>query len=415
MSSRQSFVHRETSMRVEQDHLPPSPSNAGIQQLLNMSVEQFLELFWERRFCHFDAENALPVTSIEEIDHMVSNSVLRPSDVRLVKNGLFAPSTEYTERAGSIRESRVRMAAVLAFFEQGYTVVIYNTGAYSERIRRVCSRLGDEIGAACRANLYLTPARSRGLPPHCDTHCVICHQVHGSKHWTIYKNPLPLPTLNSHPPRKQTYSQEVESEVDLRTGQAIYIPRGTVHSASSSSDVSAHLTFGFHVPCVADYFRKAVSILEKEDVNFRRSLRVPVSRPSGERSLSIDNNLEIAEHIALRALAAAFKDLSNNATSTPGGQLMKAALGTNITERTPLMRAFWDPVFVCPVMDGIKMTFGGKSYDLPLDTEATLNFVIRHQGSFCSLELPGLSPERQLAVAKQLVTSGLIREAQERL
>jgi hypothetical protein len=102
-----------------------------------------------------------------------------------------------------------------------------------------------------QANAYVTPRQSQGFNDHYDVHDVFVLQVSGEKHWRIRA------PVHKWPTRDQpwtNYRERVEAaaaetpllDVTLREGDCLYLPRGYLHSATATEDVSAHLTLGVH-------------------------------------------------------------------------------------------------------------------------------------------------------------------------
>jgi hypothetical protein len=101
-------------------------------------------------------------------------------------------------------------------------------------------------------NAYITPAGSQGFSAHYDVHDVFVLQVAGEKHWTVHE-PVHVDPLRNQPWTDRTHAvaaaardkAPVIDEV-LRPGDALYVPRGFLHSAKALGGVSAHLTVGLH-------------------------------------------------------------------------------------------------------------------------------------------------------------------------
>jgi ribosomal protein L16 Arg81 hydroxylase len=97
------------------------------------------------------------------------------------------------------------------------------------------------------ANIYVTPGNAIGFSPHYDTHEVSVLQIAGSKHWRIYPPPLPLPH-RSQPFDPRSYAASFPAvELDLGPGDLLYLPRGFVHTTTTSESSSVHVTLGVTV------------------------------------------------------------------------------------------------------------------------------------------------------------------------
>ncbi|MEG7364412.1 cupin domain-containing protein, partial [Pseudomonas citronellolis] len=117
---------------------------------------------------------------------------------------------------------------------------------------------------------------SRGFDAHYDVHDVFILQVSGEKHWTVH------PPVHEHPLPSQPWTQHREAiaaRVDdepvidtvLSAGDALYLPRGWVHSARSQEATSIHLTVGVSALTSLDVVSAVIDTLAA-DVEFRKSL-----------------------------------------------------------------------------------------------------------------------------------------------
>ncbi len=100
-----------------------------------------------------------------------------------------------------------------------------------------------------QVNAYLTPPDSQGFATHYDTHDVFVLQVDGRKHWRIHPPVLPDP-LERQPwggradEVAATAQGAAALDVVLEPGDALYLPRGWLHSAQAQESSSLHLTVG---------------------------------------------------------------------------------------------------------------------------------------------------------------------------
>lgn len=140
-------------------------------------------------------------------------------------------------------------------------------------------RLAAETGHIVTGNVYRTPPHSRGYGPHWDTHHVLLAQVHGAKHWKLFKPTFPHPSERHNwvrvgittEERDSYYSAEGDFEITLRAGQVLLIPRGWIHFAHTGDAPSLHVTLGIRL---ADQVWVLEQILDlaREDVALRMAL-----------------------------------------------------------------------------------------------------------------------------------------------
>lgn len=145
-------------------------------------------------------------------------------------------------------------------YREGYTVALRGMEFRFERIAAIANGLASIFGQpSVGANMYLTPPNSQGLARHFDDHCVFVCQLFGTKRWSVSsQSNVLLPRL--YDPLDSLHSPEAEvsetecTEILLKEGDILYIPRGVPHEActdnggsTSSAGFSLHLTLGIEV------------------------------------------------------------------------------------------------------------------------------------------------------------------------
>ena len=170
--------------------------------------------------------------------------------------------------------------AVLRLFADGSTVVLQGLHRLWPPLIEFADQLAADLGHPTQVNAYVTPPSSRGFSPHYDVHDVFVLQVAGEKHWTIHEPVLTDP-LRTQPwtdrTAEVTAAAEREPAIDavLRPGDALYLPRGYLHSATALGEISAHLTVGIHPVtrwAAAESALDVVRTLAAEDPALRASL-----------------------------------------------------------------------------------------------------------------------------------------------
>ena len=171
----------------------------------------------------------------------------------MAKDGAVRPATSFT-RGGGAGASIADQAAddkVLAELADGSTLVLQGLHRTWPPLVDFSARLADELGHPVQINAYVTPPQNQGFAPHHDVHDVFVLQVAGRKHWTIHP-PVVDDALGNQPfdAFKSEIAERVAEEplIDtvLEPGDALYLPRGTVHSAQALGETSIHLTIGVH-------------------------------------------------------------------------------------------------------------------------------------------------------------------------
>lgn len=231
------------------------PSALG--RLLAVPVDHFADEYWGRRPLVSRtadlAEGFDDLFSLEAVDELVSRRGLRAPFLRVAKDGQTLSDSAFTSGGGvgAGVSDQVSDDKLLRLFADGATIVLQGLHRTWPAVSSFVSELTDDLGHPVQANAYVTPRRSQGFSDHYDVHDVFVLQVAGEKHWQI------RPPVHTWPTRDQpwtAYRDRVESaaaeapllEVTLRAGDCLYLPRGFLHSATATEEVSAHLTLGVH-------------------------------------------------------------------------------------------------------------------------------------------------------------------------
>jgi lysine-specific demethylase/histidyl-hydroxylase NO66 len=173
---------------------------------------------------------------------------------------------------------------VLRLFADGSTVVLQGLHRLWPPLIEFADQLAADLGHPTQVNAYITPPSSRGFSPHYDVHDVFVLQVAGEKHWTIHepvlRDPLRTQPWNDRA-TEVAAAAEREPVIDavLEPGDALYLPRGYLHSARALGEISAHLTIGVHSVtrwAAAESALDLVAGLAAEDPQLRGSLPLGV-------------------------------------------------------------------------------------------------------------------------------------------
>jgi hypothetical protein len=285
---------------------------------------------------------------------------------------------------------------MLTEFEAGATLVLQALHHTWPPLAEFCRFLEIELGHPAQANAYFTPRDAQGLPVHHDTHDVFSLQVAGEKRWLVYEPALELP-LND-----QRYGPELGEpggpvhDVTLRAGDTLYLPRGWLHQAMTSSTDSLHITVGVNVYTWLDAFKAALGECE-DDLGFRRS-------PEGDAGDLLDvlrARLDPDEVSARRRR----KLVSTRRPLLPD-QLTQLQALDGLTLETPLERR---PTVIFDLEDST-LVFEGKTVGLPTVARDDLEFIASTDETFTAAELPGyLDDGTRLVLVRRLVREGFLR------
>jgi hypothetical protein len=229
--------------------------------------------------------------SARMVDELVAERGVRAPFIRVAKDGDLLDRSSYLGPAGFGAEIRdqVDSGKLLGQFATGATIVLQGLHRLWPPIIDFVRGLVNDLGHPVQANAYITPPTGRGFDPHYDVHDVFVLQTAGHKHWTIHRpvhvDPLPSQPWTDH---REAIARRVRDDAFIDTvlapGDALYLPRGWVHSARALDETSIHLTIGVAPLTGMDVIRSVLDHLE-QDGTFRRSLPLGVD-PTHEDDLA---------------------------------------------------------------------------------------------------------------------------------
>ena len=226
---------------------------------------------------------------LDGVDELLSRRGLRTPFLRMAKDGVVVDSGRYTRPGGvgAAIGDQVDDTAVTRLFADGTTIVLQALHRLWPPIIDFAGALAGELGHPVQVNAYVTPPSSRGFAAHYDIHDVFVLQLAGEKRWIVHE------PVHEWPLRSQPWTQrrrqveravaETEPTIDtvLRPGDALYLPRGFLHSAEALGDVSAHLTVGIHV-VTRQALVEALLAAAEDEAGLRQALPVGIDLTSAD-------------------------------------------------------------------------------------------------------------------------------------
>ena len=151
---------------------------------------------------------------------------------RLERDGL-----PWTGRWGAENET-LGVETLKRGFNAGFSLLVNDVEARVAAVAAACSALESYTRILCNANLYLTPAGAQGFDAHYDWMDGLVVQLDGAKRWRLYPPLVALPRadLTRKPTAAELAALPAAAEVELREGDVLYLPRGTLHEASTPAD-----------------------------------------------------------------------------------------------------------------------------------------------------------------------------------
>jgi bifunctional lysine-specific demethylase and histidyl-hydroxylase NO66 len=252
-------------------------------------TQAFLDHHWAQSPLHVEGADQAAfadLLSLDDVDRLVSSSFARSPTFRLVRDGKPVDPARYSRSARvggrdvpGVGDPRL----VLQEFAAGATIVLQGLQRSWPPLAAFCRSLEHELTFPVQVNAYVTPAGSRGLDVHYDTHDVFVLQLAGTKSWSVHPPVWPDP-LPSQPwsTRRQAAGPAIAAP-HVAAGDCLYVPRGFLHSATAQEGVSAHLTVGVHAQTWHDVVHAALAATADEP-ELRRSL--PPGWAHDERALA---------------------------------------------------------------------------------------------------------------------------------
>ena len=353
------------------------------------------------------------------VDELVSARGLRTPFLRMAKDGEVLAAARFT-RGGGAGASITDQAAddkVLALVGDGATLVLQGLHRTWPPLVDFATRLSDELGHPVQVNAYITPPQNRGFAPHYDVHDVFVLQVAGRKHWRIHAPVVVDPLADD---AWEKHRDAVTSRADdtplidavLEPGDALYLPRGSIHSATALGETSIHLTVGIHPVTRHDLVRHLLESA-RHDPALRASLPMGADLADSDTlapqlAATIDAlraHLDAVDTTAIAERVGA--DLRRSTRPEPLAPLQQLALAEAVQPGTALrLRVGLRPA-VRQDDDGIHLRLLDRTVSLGVGTAAAIKIVLAG-AAFTPAQLPELSGGEQLDLARHLLRSGVI-------
>ncbi len=407
---------------------------SALSRCVQVEPGEFAESYWGQRPLLSRAADLggdfSDLFSAAAVDELVADRALRTPFARMAKEGVLLAPSRYTASGGLGAEIGDQLAPeqVLAELAGGSTLVLQGLHRTWPPLAEFTRVLVADLGHPCQVNAYITPASSRGFDPHYDVHDVFVLQVHGEKHWTIHEPVHPDP-LRSQPWSQRSAqvaaraTQDPAIDATFRPGDALYLPRGWIHSATALGGTSIHLTIGVPAYTRHDIVEQAVALVAQgsggaDAAALRGSLPLGAGRgdaealrPSVQATVDaligalqrIGSDETLADRVATE-LAARFAADTRPERVRPLATLdvlAELTASTSVALRAGLSARVDD-------LDGqVAVVVPGKRITLPGEARSALELAVSGRAVRVG-ELPGLDAESARVVVRRLLREGVL-------
>ena len=380
-------------------------------------VRRFAEEHWGRRPLRHRGEPGafVALLALDDVDHLVTETLLRMPEFRLVRDGKPLDPSTYTQTikiGGKPLERTARPDRVADAFSEGATIVLQALHRQSGPVGRFCRELELELTHPVQANAYVTPPGAQGFAVHHDTHDVFVLQTHGHKAWRVYRPLVELAGPDQSWASSLGDPGEPVLEAELEPGDALYIPRGFPHAAEAREGISAHITVGILSSTWVDVWRRVLRRLSEER-SFREALPVGFAdHPdalAGELEVRrkdlhewLDRELD-AE--AIRGFAERFWRTRRPVAS---GRLMSSQRAADVEAGTAVRRRPEGVFRVEERRDHATVVLGLRELRMPPFCGDALRFIAGRESPFSARDLPGLDGESAIVLVGRLIREGAL-------
>jgi cupin superfamily protein len=396
---------------------------SGLRRCIAIPARDFAEQHWGRRPLLSRAAD-LPagfddLLDAAAVDELVSQRGLRTPFLRMAKDGDLLPPARYARGGGAGASITDQAAddAILAQMDAGATLVLQALHRTWPPLVTFGSQLSSELGHPVQVNAYVTPAQNQGFASHYDVHDVFVLQIAGRKRWRVHE-PVFADPLGDQPweQRRAAIAERAAEPplIDelLEPGDALYLPRGYLHSAVAQGELSIHLTVGVHALTRYQLVRHLLAVAA-DDAELRASL--PMGVDLGDPAVlepHLRDTLAVLRRYLDRVTPADIADrvtgdLVRQTRPAPVGPLAQLAAASSVTVETLLRLR---PGLRCGVARdgaGVRLRLLGKAVPLPSGAEAAMKTVLGGD-PFIPAELPGLDAGEQLALVRLLLREAVV-------
>ncbi|MEV8101776.1 cupin domain-containing protein [Streptomyces sp. NPDC088135] len=375
----------------------------------HLGRDDFLAQVYHRQYLHVPGALPAPRELItwDDLNTILATNRMDPPRLRLSMDSEMLPQYRYSAPVSTRRHTvwqRLHPAELHARLTEGASLVIDAVDELHPGVGRANMELEQWLRTGVQTNLYASWTAREGFGVHWDDHDVVVAQVDGSKRWKIFgptrTAPMYKDTEEPEPPPEKPLT-----EVVMRPGDLLYLPRGWWHSvAASEGEHSLHLTFGIQTTTGAQLVSWLADDLRRHDV---LRLDLPVHAPPEEQADYLERlKKEVVEALGDPALIGRFmaardaEDLTRMRPSLPHINGVPAVPGVRVSLTTARAE-------LVPTDDGVTFRACGNEWDMATEAEPLLRRLLSAVPGSVSLgelaDVAGVSVDDAAQVITELV------------
>jgi ribosomal protein L16 Arg81 hydroxylase len=400
----------------------PAEAGFGLARLIDpISQQEFEEEYLDRKPLYVsrsDERYYADLLTFDDLDRLLFLSGPGFDNVRVVSQSVDTYNVNSDARR---HEAANRLESIYRHYRAGSTLVLNSVNERLEPLKQLEHTLHSELNAGFEMNVYLTPGgQAQGFKPHYDTHDVFVLQVYGTKKWQLYGRPFPMPL----PMPAQEFQalgpslnvpDQPEREIEMRPGDLLYLPRGTIHAATSNTTATAHLTIGTHRPLWFPLIQEALFELCAKDARLRAALPVGFTRSPEALEAATDQLRELIGSLVVGLRPEPIVTGAASRTTfitSPNlrGHLTDLEQVSSVNADTVLYRRKGVRYNLAVAGPLIKLEFHNKTVKLPVVIAPVVQFLVNgDEKGFTIADFPeGLAPQAGLEIVRTLLHEGFL-------
>lgn len=378
--------------------------------------EIFFVDYWEAKPLLIErgrADYFSELLNLSSLNDILSGLQFRADECKVARAGDILPAEHYASRSAQRVMEReapllIDTRRLLQLFSQGATLMFSQLNHKWQPLQTLKQGLEQTLGASVLSNVYLTSSKAQGFPAHYDSHDMFVLQLHGSKTWTLYDNPVELPLKSQAFGRSGARCGECRAQLMLRAGDVLYLPRGYFYEARAGDGPSLHLTLGVHPYLWVDYLHDLLDQLSQRRLGLRRALprhfsRLPVTELLQEKLALLLTDSALAERVYDERL----ETLTGTAVTRQDDHL-RQILSADRLGLSSRLRRRCGRLQVSHRQGTVSLGYAGQWVSFPPSYRPAVEFV-RARAEFCVAELPDeLCDEKKIAFARKLIDAALL-------